>query len=94
MRKDVGGWNACRKFFVAFENGATVPKPDDMLLYDRTRGEGWGHIAIIAEVFPKSVVILQQNSGHETKKVLPLDGQRIVDKGVKGVIRLKTNNQP
>jgi hypothetical protein len=91
--KDVGGWASHRQYFVAYENGTAAPKADDMLLYDRTRGGGWGHIAIIAEVHPDAVVILEQNSGHDTRKVLPLVEHRIVDRGVKGVIRLKQNDQ-
>jgi hypothetical protein len=92
-KKDVGGWNDYRQHFVAYENGTTRPKPDDMLLYDRTRGSGWGHIAIIAEVYDNAVVILEQNSGWDTRKVLPLIENRIIDRGVKGVVRLKTNDQ-
>lgn len=91
--KDVGGWDKYRKYYAAYENGKTVPKPDDMLLFDRTRGEGWGHIAIIAEVRPKQVVILEQNSGWDTRKVLPLKDNMVIDRGVKGVIRLKTNDK-
>ncbi|PWK13353.1 CHAP domain-containing protein [Tumebacillus permanentifrigoris] len=91
-QKDVGGWASHRQYFVAYENGTTVPQADDMLLYDRTRGSGWGHIAIIAEVHPDAVVILEQNSGHDTRKVLPLVENRIVDRGVQGVIRLKQND--
>ena len=90
--KDVGGWAAHRQHFVAHENGAALPKPDDMLLYDRTRGGGWGHIAIIAEVYPDAVVILEQNSGYDTRKVLPLEGNKIVVQGVTGVIRLNKND--
>ena len=87
--KDVGGWAEYRRFFDAYENGTTRPQADDMLLYDRTRGDGWGHIAIIAEVHENAVVILEQNSRHDTRKVLPLVENRILDHGVKGVIRLK-----
>lgn len=90
--KDVGGWATHRKFFEAFENGTTRPQADDMLLYDRTRGDGWGHIAIIAEVHPNAVVILEQNSRHDTRKILPMVENRIIDRGVKGVIRLKNTN--
>ncbi|ASS74355.1 hypothetical protein CIG75_04730 [Tumebacillus algifaecis] len=90
---DVGGWPTHREHFVAYENGSSRPQPEDMLLYDRTRGEGWGHIAIIAEVYPTAVVILEQNSGWDTKRVLPLVENRILDRGVKGVIRLKANDQ-
>jgi len=91
-QKDVGGWSTHRQYFVAYENGTVRPKPDDMLLYDRTRGGGWGHIAIIAEVYPDAVVILEQNSGWDTRRVLPLVENRIVDRGVKGVVRLKKND--
>lgn len=90
--KDVGGWATHRRHFAAHENGTALPKPDDMLLYDRTRGGGWGHIAIITEVYPDAVVILEQNSGYDTRRVLPLEGNRILDHGVKGVIRLKQND--
>jgi hypothetical protein len=91
--KNVGGWAMHRQYFVAYENGTSRPQADDMLLYDRTRGGGWGHIAIIAEVHPDAVVILEQNSGHDTHKVLPLIGNRIVDRGLKGVIRLKDQDE-
>ncbi|MGB8956683.1 MAG: CHAP domain-containing protein [Tumebacillaceae bacterium] len=87
--KDVGGWANHRQFFTAYDNGTTRPQVDDMLLYDRTRGDGWGHIAIIAEVHENAVVILEQNSRHNTRKVLPLVENRIIDRGVQGVIRLK-----
>jgi hypothetical protein len=91
-QKDVGGWPAHRQHFIAYENGTTRPQPDDMLLYDRTRGEGWGHIAIIAEVHPNAVVILEQNSRWDTRKILPMIDNRILDNGVKGVIRLKSKD--
>lgn len=90
--KAVGGWPDRRDRFVAYENGTAAPQPEDMLLYDRTRGEGYGHIALIAEVYPTAVVILEQNSGWDTKKVLPLVENRIFDRGVKGIIRLKSND--
>jgi len=85
---NVGGWATHRRFFTAHENGTTRPQADDMLLYDRTRGQGFGHIAIIAEVHPNAVVILEQNSGHDTRKVLPMVENRILDRGVAGVIRI------
>jgi hypothetical protein len=91
--KDVGGWASHRQHFVAYENGTTRPKPEDMLLYDRTRGDGFGHIAIIAEVYPTAVVILEQNAGWDTKKILPMVDNRILDRGVKGVVRLKANDK-
>ncbi|ARU59889.1 hypothetical protein CBW65_01560 [Tumebacillus avium] len=90
--KDVGGWAAYRQHFSAYENGTTCPQPEDMLLYDRTRGYGWGHVAIIAEVYPATVVILEQNYGHDTLRVIPMVEHRILDRGVKGVVRLKAND--
>lgn len=93
-KKDVGGWSNYRQNFVAYENGTTAPQTDDMLLYDRTRGGGWGHIAIIAEVHPEAIVILEQNSRYDTRKVLPLVGNQIIDKGVQGVVRLKKKDHP
>ncbi|TCP53940.1 CHAP domain-containing protein [Tumebacillus sp. BK434] len=90
--KDVGGWASLRRHFAAYENGTACPQPEDMLLYDRTRGSGYGHVAIIAEVNPASVVVLEQNYGHDTRRVLPLFGHRILDRGVRGVVRLKSND--
>jgi hypothetical protein len=92
-RKSVGGWDAHRHYFNAYENGTVAPQPEDMLLYDRSRGSGWGHVAIIAEVHPGAVVILEQNRGWDTRRVLPLVGHEIVDQGVKGVVRLKRNER-
>lgn len=90
--QNVGGWSRYRQSYNAYANGATRPQPDDMLLYDRTRGDGWGHIALIAEVHEHAIVILEQNSRHDTRRLLPLDGNKIIDRGVKGVIRLKSRD--
>ncbi|HEU4965244.1 MAG TPA: CHAP domain-containing protein [Bacilli bacterium] len=91
--KSVGGWDTHRQFFNAYANGTVPPQPEDMLLYDRTVGSGWGHVAIIAEVHPGAVVILEQNRDWDTRRILPLVGNEIVDNGVKGVVRLKANDE-
>lgn len=90
--KNIGGWPTHRHHFIAYPNGTTLPQPEDMLLYNRTRGHGYGHIAIITQVHPTSLLILEQNHHHNTLRLLPLVGGKILDDGVQGVIRLKQND--
>lgn len=48
------------------------PKAGDLLVYDSYPGNPYGHVAIIAEVGPEHVVIVQQNIGTLTRERLKL----------------------
>ncbi|MBP6398239.1 MAG: CHAP domain-containing protein [Saprospiraceae bacterium] len=49
-----------------------APKAGDLLVYDSYPGNPYGHVAIIAEVGPEHVVIVQQNIGTITRERLKL----------------------
>lgn len=58
-----------------FVNGsAAYPLPDDILVFDASILNPYGHVAIISEVTPYSVVFVQQNAGpfKSSRESLPL----------------------
>lgn len=72
-----------------------VPKAGDLLVYDSYPGNPFGHVAIIAEVGPEHVVIVQQNIGTLTREQLKLvkfmDYYTIADYDILGWLRLEND---
>ncbi len=72
-----------------------IPKAGDLLVYDSYPGNPFGHVAIIAEVGPEHVVIVQQNIGTLTRERLKLvkfmDYYTIADYDILGWLRLEND---
>ncbi len=68
------------------------PKVNDILVYDETYGNPFGHVAIISKVTDNEIEIIQQNIGTTTRKNIKLVNYRgiytIADHEVLGWLRL------
>ncbi len=73
-----GTFNKRRGLYQYTNGGKELPKPDDLLVYNKGK---YGHVAIITEVGDDYVEIIQQNVFLKTRKRLMLRDSN-VDRGV------------
>jgi hypothetical protein len=77
-----------------YNNNNVAPAPDDILVFDRTTKNRFGHVAIITEVTLNAVRIIEQNNSYSGIRSLPLtitlDGRYLIGGGtpVLGWLRL------
>jgi len=69
-----GAWNPRRGLY-QFRNGShTPPRKRDILVFGSHADNPFGHVALVAEVFPNSIEMIQQNGGPDapTRVRIPL----------------------
>lgn len=83
-----------RRALVQYHNGAIKPKVNDIVVFDSSLLNPYGHVAIVSRVFEHELEIIQQNSGpfgssRETINLQKVDGGWQIDRSnVLGLLRL------
>lgn len=75
-----------RNLFQYTNPSSSKPKVNDLLVYDGTTFNKYGHVAIVSKVSDKEIEIIQQNPGasgpsRETYKLTKMDGKWNVEQG-------------
>jgi hypothetical protein len=84
-------FNPARGLVQFRNNSITMPKEDDLLVFDGWTGNSFGHVAIISTVADGEVEVIQQNTGsaRDTYDLDLIDGRwRIDSKRVLGWLRM------
>jgi hypothetical protein len=69
--------NAPRDKVDVHENGGPVgPVPGDLIAFNKA-GHSWGHVALISEVTPTTVTIVEQNVKSSFRRTLPRTGNSV-----------------
>ena len=88
-----GQKNRTRNLTQFTNQSKTKPKVDDLLIFDGTITNKFGHVAIISKVMDNKIEIIQQNPGPygKSRETFPLDKKNgkweIENKGVLGWLR-------
>jgi hypothetical protein len=83
-----------RRNLEQFTNGSiTSPLPDDIVVFSASILNPYGHVAIISEITPYSIVVVQQNAGplNSSRMTLPMntiEGRHNLPSRVLGWLRL------
>lgn len=90
-----GALNPARGLSQFANGGVSLPQPEDILVFGPSLLNPYGHVAIVAEVNPYAVVVIQQNAGPvlSSREAFPLQrlangGVRIADARIRGWLRL------
>lgn len=87
-RLDDGVLNKARNL-IQYKNGSkTKPRPDDLLVFDATAFNPYGHVAIVSQVDHDEIEIIQQNPGPAAKSRVKFNLHRKNGKWVIGNERL------
>lgn len=78
--------------------GNTKPCPDDLLIYNRSMFNAYGHVAIVSKVSDTAIEIVQQNPGPfgSSRKTIPLSYEhgkwKLAHKRIAGWLRKGSGN--
>ena len=90
-----GALNPARGLLQFANGGRSLPQPEDILVFGPSVLNPYGHVAIVTEVNPYAVMVIQQNAGPvlSSREAFPLQrlkngGVRINDEHIRGWLRL------
>ncbi len=89
-----GQWNKARNLLQYRNPSASMPNVGDLLIFNRTKWNAFGHVAIISMVNDHEIEIIQQNVGPITRenfKIIIKNGKwKIQQDNILGWLRKKT----